>query len=144
MVPTGFHRRSQEDWHSTVGAPVQFSKYGQLTPDQLRWLRYAFPSGRACIWATSKYNDWPQPRDHVWFHQDNYVIGIGEVHASFENPDLAGALWQEGIETWQKGLPETPKGDSRVRSVKGHDLAAGMLQHPMEGVRVAPISPYLT
>jgi hypothetical protein len=110
MVPTGWHRRSQEDWHSTVGTPVQFNKYAQLTDDQLRWLRYAFPSGRACIWATSKYNDWPQPRDHVWFHQDNYVIGIGEVHASFENPDLAGALWREGIEIWQKGLPETPTG----------------------------------
>jgi hypothetical protein len=110
MVPTGWHRRSQEDWRSTVGTPVEFSKYGALTPDQLRWLNYAFPSGRACIWATSKYGDWPQPRDHVWFHQGGHVIGIGEVHASFENPDLAAALWRESIEPWQKGLPKDAAG----------------------------------
>ena len=110
MVPTGWHSGSKWDWESTVGTPVDFSKYSELTPDQLRWLNYAFSSGRACIWATSKHNDWPQPGDSVWFHHDNYVIAIAEVHAAFENPQLAQALWRTSIEPWQKGLPENPSG----------------------------------
>ena len=111
MVPTGWHRRSQEDWHSTAGTPVPFSKYGQLTHDQLRWLTYAFPDGAACFWARSKYDDMPQPRDQAWFHMDGFVIGIGEVRAAFDNPDLAGVLWQDFIPTEkEKGLPTTPAG----------------------------------
>jgi len=110
MVPTGFFRRSQDDWHRTVGTPVDFNSYHQLTRDQLAWLRYAFSSGRACFWATSRLGDWPQPSDYVWFHQDNYVIGIGEVHTAFENSELAGALWPKEIEAWQKGLPDDPTG----------------------------------
>ena len=109
MVPTGWHKGSKGDWKATVGTPVDFSKYSELTSDQLRWLNYAFPSGKACIWATSKYTDWPQPGDSVWFHQDNYVIALAEVHAAFENPELAQALWRD-IESWQKGLPADPSG----------------------------------
>jgi hypothetical protein len=110
MVPTGWHSGSKWDWEATVGTPVDFSKYSGLTPDQLRWLNYAFPSGKACIWATSKHSDWPQPGDSVWFHHDNNVIAIAEVHAAFENPQLAQALWRASIESWQKGLPEDPSG----------------------------------
>lgn len=89
--------------------PVEFSKYSVLTSDQLRWLNYAFSSGKACFCATSKYTDWPQPGDSAWFHQDNYVIALAEVHAAFENPELAQALWRD-IEPWQKGLPADPSG----------------------------------
>jgi hypothetical protein len=88
MVPTGWHSGSKWDWEATVGTPVDFSKYTELTPDQLGWLNYAFPSGRACIWATSKHSDWPQSGDSVWFHHDKNVIAIAEVHAAFENPQL--------------------------------------------------------
>ncbi len=99
MVPTGWHSGSKWDWEATVGTPVDFSTYRELTPDQLRWLTYAFPPGRACIWATSKHSDWPQPGDSVWFHHDNNVIAIAEVHAAFDamkgrSLPLPGGCWK--------------------------------------------------
>jgi hypothetical protein len=109
MVPTGWHKGSKWDWTATGGTPVNFNQYGELTADQLRWLNYTFPTRSACIWATSKEKDWPQPGDSVWFHQDNYVIAIAKVQVSFENPRLAGALWRD-IELWQKGLPDEASG----------------------------------
>src|SRR5262245_62993513 len=92
MIGTGWHAQSRADWRSTAEQSVHFEKCkGELTREQLGWLRTAFPEGSARFWATSHIL--PEPGDHAWFHRDGSVFAIAPILASFRNCTLAAALW---------------------------------------------------
>src|SRR6516225_3538976 len=92
MIGTGWHAQSRADWRATAEQPVRFEKQvGELTHEQLGWLRAAFPEGSARFWAAS--NVLPEPGDHAWFHRDGAVFAIAPILASFRSRTLATALW---------------------------------------------------